>query len=180
MRLLTGARAWVRCHATAWRAVFVGTSLLVAAGLCTRLRSSWQDPINAPLYVIGRSMFETDGIPRAWAQECNTWVDEVRRYSLEGEAPRCVLSAVTWLAQHGSHRQSVLASSASCWTTLQRTATQDTPMLFTPMLFTPMKCTCMQRTVMNGQRCGLAVLSSDASVRPAAPYVAGVVAVGLQ
>ena len=30
-----------------------------------------------PLYVVGRSMFETDGIPGDWAEKCNEWVDEV-------------------------------------------------------------------------------------------------------
>ena len=30
-----------------------------------------------PIYTIGRSMFETSGIPSDWAQSCNEWVDEV-------------------------------------------------------------------------------------------------------
>ena len=34
-------------------------------------------PRHRPLLVVGRSMFETDGIPEHWPAKCNKWVDEV-------------------------------------------------------------------------------------------------------
>ena len=42
-------------------------------------RREAEEELAKPLYVIGRSMFETDGIPSHWAAECNKWTDEVRR-----------------------------------------------------------------------------------------------------
>ena len=41
-------------------------------------------PPSLPVYIVGRSMFETSAVPSDWVTSCNYWVDEVRRFPLQG------------------------------------------------------------------------------------------------